>query len=197
MAHWQHLRVLAAQAALSGRFDSARSQSEAAGQIATRMGDPFDASITVGFAAVLPVMRGDPREIPTNYRASFTAIAQVPVVNALCPYLNNRHEEALAKYEYLRLLLREPIPGVRGTAVLQLVTELVEAFDDSEAAAWAHARWLPWAAAAGLPGNATTFCFGSCARADVLRRRAGTGDHTEAASLTARAAAEARRLDMP
>jgi DNA-binding NarL/FixJ family response regulator len=35
------------------------------------------------------------------------------------------------------------------------------------------------------------------ALADVLRRRAGTGDHTEAAGLAARAAAEARRLDMP
>jgi DNA-binding CsgD family transcriptional regulator len=242
MAHWQYLRVLAARAALSGQFDSARAQSLKAGRIATRMGDPFAATITVGFAAVLAVMRGDHREIPADYEVSFTAVAQIPVVHAahaLCLYLEGRRDEASAKYEHLRLLLREPIPGARGTAVLQLVTELVEAFDDSEAAAWAHARWSPWAATAGLPGNANTFCFGSSARAigrtaamlgrlddaaealrtaatinlrldarpwlthtwltlaDVLRRRARTGDHTEATVLATRAAAEARRLDQP
>jgi DNA-binding CsgD family transcriptional regulator/DNA-binding transcriptional ArsR family regulator len=229
IAHWQHLRVLAARAALSGRFDSARSQSLEAGQIATRMGDPFAATITVGFAAVLAVMRGDHREIPEDYSASFTAVAQIPVVHAahaLCLYLDGRHDEALAKYEHLRLLLREPIPGVRGTVVLQLVTELVEAFDDGEAAVWAHARWSPWAATAGMPGNANTFCFGSSARAigrtaailgevnlrldarpwlthtwlalaQVLRRRAKIGDRAEAVRLVTRAAAEARRLDQP
>jgi DNA-binding CsgD family transcriptional regulator len=242
IAHWQHLRVLAARAALSGRFDSARAQSLEAGRIATRMGDPFAATITVGFAAVLAVMRGDQREVPADHGVSFAAVAQIPVVHAahaLCLYLEGRHDEASAKYEHLRLLLREPIPGVRGTAVLQLVTELVEAFDDSEAAAWAHARWSPWADTAGLPGNANTFCFGSSARAigrtaamlgrlddaaqalrtaaevnlrldarpwlthtwltlaDVLRRRAGTGDHSEAAVLATQAAAEARRLHQP
>jgi DNA-binding CsgD family transcriptional regulator/DNA-binding transcriptional ArsR family regulator len=242
IARWQHLRVLAARAALSGRFDAARAQSLEAGRIATRMGDPFAATITVGFAAVLAVMRGDQREIPADHGVSFTAVAQVPVVraaHALCLYLKGGRDEASVEYEHLRLLLREPLPGVRGTAVLQLVTELVEAFDDSEAAAWAHARWLPWAATAGLPGNANTFCLGSCARAigrtaailgrlddavealrtaaevnlrldarpwlthtwltmaEVLRRRAGAGDHGEAAVLAARAAAEARRLDQP
>ena len=242
LAQWQHLRVLAARSALSGRFDSARTQSVAAGRLATRMGDPFAASITIGFAAVLALMRGDPHEIPRDYPGSFAAVAQVPVVHAahaLCLYLDGSHNEARAEYEHLRLLLREPMRGARGAAVLQLVTELVEAFDDREAAGWAYARWLPWATAGGLPGNAITFSFGSCARAvgrmaavlgrlddatdalrtaaeidlrldarpwlthtwlalaDVLRRRARTGDHAEAARLAVRATAEARRLDLP
>jgi DNA-binding CsgD family transcriptional regulator len=157
----------------------------------------------------------------------------------VCLYLDGRRDAAFAKYEHLRLLLREPVTEVRGTVLLQLVTELVEAFDDGEAAAWAHDRWLPWAATAGLPGDSITFCVGASARAvgrmaatmgrlddaadalrtaaelnlrldarpwlthtwlslaDVLRRRAGTGDHTEATTLATRAAAEARRLDQP
>jgi DNA-binding CsgD family transcriptional regulator len=197
IARWQYLRVLAARAALSGRFDSARTQSREAGQIATRMGDPFAATITVGFAAVLAVMRGDHREIPADYPASFTAAAQIPVVHAahaLCLYLDGRHDEAFAKYEHLRLLLREPIPGARGTAVLQLVTELIEAFDDTEAAAWAHARWSPWAATAGLPGNANTFCFGSSARA-IGRAAAMLGRLDDAADALRTAAEVNLRLD--
>jgi DNA-binding CsgD family transcriptional regulator len=242
LAHWYHQRVLAARAALSGRFDAARSQSVEARQIAIRMGDPFAAAASLCFATVLALMRGDPREIPADYPASLTPIGWIPVVDAtyaLCLHLNGERDEALARYERARLLLREPISEVRGTVVLQLVTELVEAFDDGEAAAWAHARWLPWAATAGLPGDSITFCFGSGARAvgrmsavlgrldeavdslrtaaevnlrldarpwlshtrldlaDVLRRRAGPGDHAEAAMLANRAAAEARRLDQP
>lgn len=242
MAHWHLLRVSAARAALSGRFDQARSESVTAGEIAARMGDPFAAAITDGFGAFLALVRGDRREIPAGYPESFSAVPRIPVVeaaHALCLWLDGGRDEAFAKYEHLRLLLREPIPGARGTAVLQQVTELVEALDDSEAAGWAHARWLPWAATAGLPGSAGIFCFGSCARAvgrmaavmgrldeaaaalrtaaevnlrldaqpwlthtrlalaDVLRRRAAPGDHAEAAVLAARAAAEARRLDLP
>ncbi|WP_141955509.1 helix-turn-helix transcriptional regulator [Actinoallomurus bryophytorum] len=241
-AHWYHLRVLAARAALGGRFDSARSHSLEARQVATRMGDPFAVSVSGCFATVLALMRGDPREIPEGYPASLAPIVRIPVVgatHALCLYLTGETDEAFAEYEHLRLLLREPISEVRGMVMLQLLTELVEAFDDSEAAAWAHADWLPWAATAGLPGDSITFSFGSCARgvgrmaaimgrldeaidalrtavdvnlrldarpwlthtwltlADVLRRRAGPGDHAEAAGLATRAAAEARRLDLP
>jgi DNA-binding CsgD family transcriptional regulator len=242
LAHWYYLRVLAARAALSGRFDLAHSRSAEAGQVAVRMGDPFAAAVSVCFAAVLGLMRGDPHEIPGDYQATFAAIGPVPVVeatHALCLYLNGENDEALAKYEHLRLLLREPVTEVRGSVMLQMLTELVEAFDDGEAAAWAHKRWLPWASAAGLPGSSITFCPGSCARAvgrmaavlgrlddaidalrtasevnlrldarpwlthtwltlaDVLRRRAGAGDHAEATRLAKRAAAEAQRLGQP
>jgi DNA-binding CsgD family transcriptional regulator/DNA-binding transcriptional ArsR family regulator len=241
-AHWYHLRVLAARAALAGRFESARSHSAEATQVATRMSDPFAVATSGCFATVLAFMRGDPREIPAGYPASLAPMVRIPVVgatHALCLYLNGENDEAFAEYEHLRLLLREPISEVRGTVMLQLMTELVEAFDDSEAAAWAHARWLPWAATAGLPGDSITFSFGSGARAvgrmaavmgrldeavdalrtaaeanlrldarpwlthtwltlaDVLRRRAGPGDHAEATGLATRAAAEARRLDLP
>ena len=241
LARWYHLRVLAARAALSGRFDSARARSSEARRIAARMGDPFAGAVSAAFATVLAVMRGDPRELPADYAASLP-MGWLPVVDAahaVCLYLDGRRDEAFAKYEHLRLLLREPVTEVRGTVLLQLVTELVEAFDDGEAAAWAHDRWLPWAATAGLPGDSITFCVGASARAvgrmaatmgrlddaagalrtaaelnlrldarpwlthtwlnlaDVLRRRAGAGDHTEAATLATRAAAEARRLDQP
>jgi hypothetical protein len=197
LAHWYHQRVLAARAALSGRFDAARSQSMEAGQIATRMGDPFAAAVSMCFATVLALMRGDPREIPADYPASFTPIAWIPVVDAtyaLCLYLNGEHDEALARYEHVRPLLREPITEVRGTVMLQLVTELVEAFDDSEAAAWAHARWLPWADTAGLPGDSVTFCFGSADRA-VGRMAAVLGRLDEAADALRTAAEVNLRLD--
>jgi DNA-binding CsgD family transcriptional regulator len=197
IADFQYLRAMAARAALAGRFAQARAQSAAAGEIATRTGAPFMASITVTFAAVLAHMRGDPREIPAGYAATFTALTRAPVIeaaHAFCLYLDAGREAALAKYERLRLLLREPITGVRGTAVLQLVTELVEAFEDSEAAAWAYARWLPWTATAGLPGNAITFCFGSSARA-VGRMAAIMGRLDEAAEALRAAAEVNRRLD--
>jgi DNA-binding CsgD family transcriptional regulator/DNA-binding transcriptional ArsR family regulator len=241
-AHWYHLRVLAARAALAGRFESARSHSADATQVATRMSDPFAIATSGCFATVLSLMRGDPREIPAGYPASLAPMVRIPVVgatHALCLYLGGENDEAFAEYEHLRLLLREPVSEVRGTVMLQLLTELVEAFDDGEAAAWAYAGWLPWAATAGLPGDSITFSFGSCARAvgrmaavmgrldeaadalrtaaevdlrldarpwlthtwltlaDVLRRRDGPGDHAEATGLATRAAAEARRLDLP
>ncbi|GIH96470.1 AAA family ATPase [Planobispora siamensis] len=241
-ARWHHLRAAAAREALSGRFERARSLSAEAGETAARMGDAMASAFTEMFAGLLALVRGDRREIPGGYREVFAALPPVPPVEAahvLRLYLDGAREEAFAGYERLRLLLREPPRGERGMAVLQNVTELVEAFGDEEAAGWAYAHWLPWAAAGGLPGNADSFCGGSCARAvgrmaavmgrldeaadalrsaaevdlrlgagpwlvhtrlalaDVLRRRGTGGDHAEAAALAVRAAAEARRLDLP
>ncbi|GII01947.1 helix-turn-helix transcriptional regulator [Planobispora takensis] len=241
-ARWYHLRTAAAREALSGRFGRARSLSAEAGETAARMGDAMASAFTEMFGGLLALVRGDRREIPGGYREVFAALPPVPVVEAahvLRLYLDGAREEAFAGYERLRLLLREPVRGMRGRVVLQNMTELVEAFGDEEAAGWAHAHWLPWAAAGGLPGNADSFCGGSCARAvgrmaavmgrldeaadalrgaaevdlrlgagpwlvhtrlalaDVLRRRGAGGDHAEAAALAVRAAAEARRLDLP
>ncbi|MFC4584925.1 helix-turn-helix transcriptional regulator [Sphaerisporangium corydalis] len=241
-ARWYHLRAGAARAALAGEFDVARARSAAAGEIAARMDAPLASMVTDMFGQLVALVRGDRRELPAGYRAAFGALPGIPVAEAavaLCLSIEGNRDEAYARYEHLRLLLREPLPGVRGLGVLQHLTELVEVFDDAEAAGWAHALWLPWAAAGGLPGGAESFCGGSCARgagrmaavmgrldeaavllrtatevdlrlgarpwlthgrlalADVLLRRGGPGDRAEAAGLATRAAAEARRLDLP
>ena len=56
-----------ARAALAGRFESARSHSAEATQVAIRMSDPFAVAASGCFATVLALMRGDPREIPAGY----------------------------------------------------------------------------------------------------------------------------------
>ncbi|GAA3020466.1 helix-turn-helix transcriptional regulator [Streptosporangium longisporum] len=191
VARWYHLRVSAARSALSGRFDRARSASAEAGEIAARMGDPLARVTTDVFAQLMALLRGDRGDLPAGYRETFAALPPIPVVEAahtLCLYLDGNHEEAFARYEHLRPLLRDPVPGVGGMGLLQHLTELAEAFDDAEAAGWAYARWLPWAGAGGLPGNAHTFCGGSCAR-PLGRMAAVTGRLDEAAD-TLRAAAE-------
>jgi ATP/maltotriose-dependent transcriptional regulator MalT len=70
----------------------------------------------------------------------------------------------------------------------------VEAFDDGEAAAWAHARWLPWAGTAGLPGDSITFSVGSADRA-VGRMAAVLGRLDEAVDALRTAADVNLRLD--
>ncbi|MFC4529197.1 AAA family ATPase [Sphaerisporangium dianthi] len=269
VAGWYHRRAAAARAALAGRWDDARTLSAEAGTLAVRTGDSLACVVTDVFAQLLALVRGDRRELPDGHRGSFAtpptnaanaanaanmanaanaanaanmANAAIPVIEAayaLRLHLDGARDEALARYERLRLSLRGPLPGARGMGVLQHVTELVEAFDDAEAAQWAHEHWLPWAAAAGVPGGADSFCGGSSARAvgrmaavmgrldeaegalraaaevnllldarpwlvhtwlplaEVLLRRGAPGDHEEAAALAERAAAEARRLDLP
>ncbi|MET8154737.1 AAA family ATPase [Sphaerisporangium sp. NPDC005289] len=240
VARWYHLRVAAARAALAGRWDEARARSSEAGAVAVRTGDSLACVVTDVFAALVALVRGDPSEVPEGDPEAFAApIPVVEAAHALRLHLTGAREEALAGYERLRLLLRGPLPGVHGMGVLQHVTELVEVFDDAEAARWAYEHWLPWSRAAGVPGGADSFCGGASARAagrmaavmgrlddaeralrmaaevnvrlgarpwlvhswlalaQVLLRRGAPGDHDEAATLAARAAAEARRLDLP
>ncbi|MFC7386780.1 ATP-binding protein [Sphaerisporangium rhizosphaerae] len=240
VARWYHLRVAAARAALAGRWDEARARSSEAGAVAAGTGDSLACVVTDVFAALVALVRGDPSEVPDGDPEAFAApIPVVEAAHALRLHLTGAREEALAGYERLRLLLRGPLPGVHGMGVLQHVTELVEVFDDAEAAQWAYEHWLPWSRAAGVPGGADSFCGGASARAagrmaavmgrlddaeralrvaaevnvrlgarpwlvhswlalaDVLLRRGAPGDHDEAATLAARAAAEARRLDLP
>jgi ATP/maltotriose-dependent transcriptional regulator MalT len=77
---------------------------------------------------------------------------------------------------------------------LQYLTELVEAFDDAEAARWAHTLWLPWAAAGGVPGGADFFCGGACARG-VGRMAAVMGHLDESVDALRTAADINHRLD--
>ncbi|WP_248965033.1 hypothetical protein [Sphaerisporangium perillae] len=90
-ARWYHLRVVAARAALSGRFDEARSRSSAAGELAVRMGDSLACMVTDVFAELLALVRGDRREMPDGYRDSFARLPRIPIVeaaHALCLHLD-------------------------------------------------------------------------------------------------------------
>lgn len=243
LARWHELRASASQAAVTGRFDQARSLSDDAREIGPRMlGDPALTGLSYAFGIHLALMRGDRRELLPGTAEELAYAPKLPIVEAKRAQFmlfDGAREHALAVYEHLRPSLREAMAGPRGTGVLENATELIEAFDDREAAEWAHAQWLPWAATAGGAVSAGMFCHGAAARsigrmaavigdlegaadalrtavevnlrldarpwlahtwldlADVLRRRGDAGDHAEAATLTSRATAEARRLDLP
>lgn len=196
-SRWFQLRASAARAALSGRFDLALSESESAGTLATRMNDPAACAVTDEFATLLALIRGDPDQVPPITHHTLASAPHTPLfqaAHALRLLLLGHHDEALAIYQHLRLKLRQPVRGMPGLGVLQYVTELVEAFDDAEAAGWARTQWLPWAATGGLPGNAAYFCGGSPARA-VGRMAAMLGDLDEAESALRAAVAINTQLD--
>jgi DNA-binding CsgD family transcriptional regulator len=196
-AHWFHLRVLAARSALVGRFDRARRESAAAGVIADRMGDPAISQVNDAFSVVLALVRGDPRGIPSTERPRVDMFPQrhsVQAAQAVSLYLSGQRDEAHAGYERLRRLLQHPARGLQRLGTLQYLTELVEVFDDAEAAGWAHTQWLPWAAAGGVPGSAEFFCGGACARG--IGRMAAVMGHVDEAVDALRAAADInQRLD--
>lgn len=196
-ARWFHLRVLAARSALGGLFDQARTESAAAGTIAARMGDPAIAQVSDAFTTILALVRGDPRGIPTPQPPLVDGYPQGPslqAARALSLHLCGHRDQAFAEYERLRRLLQHPTRGPQGRGTLQYLTELVEAFDDAEAARWAHTLWLPWAAAGGVPGGADFFCGGACARG-VGRMAAVMGHLDESVDALRTAADINHRLD--
>ncbi|GAA0375591.1 AAA family ATPase [Microbispora corallina] len=196
-ARWYHLRAAAARAALAGRLEEARALSGEAGDLARRMEDRVAAAVSVMFAGVLGVVRGDPGELPRRHRDVLAALPRTPLTEAarcLFLHLEGDRDEARSRYEHLRPSLREPVTGVRSLGVLQYLTELVEAFDDAEAAGWAYALWTPWREAGGLPGAADSMCGGATARA--AGRMAAVMGRLDDAVVTLRAAAEVNlRLD--
>ena len=196
-ARWFHLRVLAARSALAGRFDQARSGSAAAGTIADRMGDPAISQVNEAFSVVLALVRGDPDGIPSTEPSRVGMLTQRPAVQAaqaLSLYVRGHRDEAFTEYQRLRRLLQHPARGPQRLGTLHNMTELVEAFDDAEAAGWAYTQWLPWAAAGGVPGSADFFCGGACARG--IGRMAAVMGHLDEAVDALRAAADInQRLD--
>ena len=196
-ARWFHLRVCAARSALAGRFDQARSESNAAGVLALRLNDPFACAVTDQFTGLLALARGDRTEIQAGIGPTSQSFPQIPLfqaAHALQLQLLGDQERALVIYEHLRLLLSRPLRGIRGLGLLQYLTELVEAFGDVEAAGWARAHWQPWVASGGLPGNAEYFCGGASARA-VGRMAAIAGDLEGAEAALRMAAGINQQLD--
>ncbi|MEW9530179.1 AAA family ATPase [Microbispora sp. NPDC049125] len=194
---WHHLRAAAARAALTGSLEQARELSADAGEIARLMEDRLAASATEIFTGLLALMRGDPHELPRDHRELLAALPRMPVIEAArCAFLHleGDREEALARYEHLRLMLREPPRGLRAFGLLQYLTELAEAFGDAEAAGWAYALWAPWTAAGGLPGSAHSMCGGAAARG-AGRMAAVMGRLDEAAGALRFAAEVNLRLD--
>ena len=187
-ARWFALRTAAGRTALSGRFDDALSQSESAGTLAAGMSDPGARAVTDQFAGLLAIIRGEPPQTPRQLPPSSNSMRPRGLLAAHALWLQHlgRTQEALAIYEHLRLQLRGPTRGIPGLAVLQYLTELVEAFDDAEAAEWAHDQWLPWAQTSGLPGSALYFCGGAPARG--LGRMAAVQGHLDEAEAALRAA---------
>ena len=196
-ARWFHLRVCAARSALAGRFDQARSESHAAGALAVRLNDPVACAVTDQFTGLLALARGDRSEVPTGIPAATRSFPRIPLfqaAQALQLELLGDQAQALVIYEHLRLLLSGPLKGIRGLGLLQYLTELVERFDDVEAAGWALPHWQPWVATGGVPGNAEYFCGGAPARA-VGRMAAIAGDVDQAESALRIAAAVNTQLD--
>jgi len=195
-ARWFHLRVLAARSALDGHFDQARRESAAAGTIAVRMGDPTMTQVSDAFTTILALVRGDPRGIPSPPPIRVDGHPQGPslqAARALSLHLSGHRDQAFAAYQRLRRLLQHPTHGPQGRGTLQYLTELVEAFDDAEAARWAHTLWLPWAVAGGVPGSADFFCGGACAR-NVGRMAAVMGHLDESVDALRTAADINQRL---
>ena len=196
-ARWFAHRAAAARDALTGRFDTAISQSESAGTLASRMQDPVARAVTDQFTTLLALIRGDPHQVPPLAQSPSAIPPQPPelqAAQALRLHLLGHHSEALSIYQHLRLRLRRPGPGMPSLGVLQYLTELAEAFDDAEAAAWAHHHWLPWAATGGLPGSAAYFCGGAPARG-IGRMAAVQGDLDDAEDALRLAATINTQLD--
>ena len=162
------------------------------------MGDPVISQVHEAFLVVLALVRGDPSGIPTTERPRVDMFPQRPVVQkaaqAMSLYVGGHRDEAFAEYERLRRLLQHSTRGPQGLGTLHYLTELVEAFDDAEAAGWAHARWLPWAAAGGVPGSADYSGGGACARY-IGRMAAVMGHLDDAVDALHAAAAINQRLD--
>src|SRR5882757_8104084 len=189
LIRWHHLRTRATLAALIGEFDDARSLSATAGELAGRMGDPSTTWLGFAFGTQLAMLRGDPADMLPGTRQVVAAGPRWPVVEAAQAtvlYLDGARDEAYGIYERLRLLLREPMTGMRWAGTLRQLTDLIVEFDDAEAAEWAYRLWLPWAGAAGGPVTATIFCTGSCDRA-IGRMAALMGNLDEAAGSLRRA----------
>jgi DNA-binding CsgD family transcriptional regulator len=167
VAAWRAGRVDAARAALAGRFGAARRASETAHRVARTLGDDLAALVTDVFAGLLAVVRGDPGELRDGWADRLGAHPRLPLAAAAAALARHQagdRDEALAGYERLRHLLREPTRGTRHLGVLQHLTELALVFADAEAAGWALPQWLPWTGSGGLPGNGDSFCGGAADR---------------------------------
>jgi DNA-binding CsgD family transcriptional regulator len=197
IAAWHARRVDAARAALAGRFTAARDASAQAHRIAGTLGDDLATLVTDVFAGLLALVRGDPRELRDGWPERFGAYPRLPLAvaaSALAWHQAGDRDEALARYERLRHLLREAPRGVRWLGTLQHLTELALVFQDVEAAAWALPLWRPWAGSGGLPGNAASFCGGAADRT-IGRLAALLGRPDEAVAALERAIGGNTRLD--
>ncbi|MDG6104196.1 helix-turn-helix transcriptional regulator [Dactylosporangium aurantiacum] len=197
VAAWHARRADAARAALAGRFTAARAASAEAHRIAGTLGDDLAMVVTDVFAGLLALVRGDPRELRDGWEERLGAYPGLPIAvaaAALAWHQAGHRDEALARYERLRHLLREPPRGVRWLGVLQHLTELALLLQDAEAAAWALPLWRPWAGSGGFPGNADSFCGGAADRT-IGRLAALLGRHEEAVAALERAVRGNTRLD--
>ncbi|MEV8505070.1 LuxR family transcriptional regulator [Actinoplanes sp. NPDC051475] len=197
VADWYALRTSAARHALAGRWDQARADSAEAHRAAERTGDRLAATLTDVFAALVGLVRGDPGELRPGWQQRLEQAPRLPLTDAVAAVhrlVAGDRAAARFHYERQRHLLRELPTGIRRLGLLQHLTELALAFDDTEAAEWALPHWLPWRNFGGLPGNADTFCGGAPAR-QAGRLTALLGRVDEAAALLTEAIELNTRLD--
>lgn len=151
LAQWHLARALAAHAAMQGRFDEAYAANAEAFELATRSADLAGAGLTTALGAHLALVRGDPAALPSF--EDLLAAPDMPLVQlmkALYDALSGDRASAESGYRRLRRLLWEPKVDLHWGGVLIRMIDIVENFNDQEAAVELARQLEPWA---GVPGS--------------------------------------------
>jgi hypothetical protein len=128
LVQWHHQRVIAAVAALEGRFDAARSANAQAYEIAIETGDATGALLVGTHAHRISQLRGDLADIPPGIERVLERTDRTPVflvARAQWHLQTGRPDEARAWYERLVAVLNDPpTADLRWTAVALDMVEL-------------------------------------------------------------------------
>ncbi|MGY1666173.1 helix-turn-helix transcriptional regulator [Geodermatophilus sp. SYSU D00696] len=160
LVRWHDLRLRASVAALRGRFPEALALNAEAREVGLDQlaADVSTVGLSHAFALQHALVTGDTREWSAEARAALARADATPIVQvtrALLALLEERRDEAAARYEALRHQLAEP-DFVGSSGVDVNVVPLVEAFADVTAAELVHRQLVarPYAATgAGVYGQ--------------------------------------------
>lgn len=182
LAQWHLARAVAARASLEGRFDEAEAANVEAGELAMRSGDLGGAALTTALRVHVALVRGDPLALPSQEAfAQEWPLPLVRLMRASSSLLLGDREAAEADYLVLRRLLWHPEVDLRWGGVLLRLIDLIEAFDDREAAIALAAELRPWLAIPGLLGIHTAY-FGPAVAGQLGRALVAAGEVAAAES---------------
>jgi DNA-binding CsgD family transcriptional regulator len=184
LARWHHLRMRATLAVLHGRFDSGAADSDAAGELAERIGDTSAAFLSPAYDLSVALLRGTAAALPAPMVAAVAAAPPLPIaqgVLAVDLLLAGRLDECRPIYHRFVRVLDDPRRDQRWSGVLDYLVELSAAFGDAATAARVYDELLSWTGEAVGLGTATVAYAGATAR-DLGRAAAVAGRTADAES---------------
>lgn len=164
VARWHHLRMTATRAALIGDFAMARTRSQAALDLARRMGDASMRGMHYAFSLQLALVRGAADELPRDQLEVIGSAPQLPLVQISRPLtlaVQGDLDGARAAFEKFRTLPIRLTPGLRWTPTVTQIGVACVVLGDAEVAAQVYRVLLPDAQYCNGDGSGTVFSTGS------------------------------------